>query len=42
MVDGVSSRQFSKKDYKVGKELSLYRAADCVDGILPLFFTSHK
>jgi hypothetical protein len=41
-IDGGSSRQFSKRDYKVNKELSLLRAAHCVDGILNLFFTTPK
>ena len=38
-IDGASSRQFSKKEYKVSKELTLYRSTLCVEGILNLFFT---
>jgi hypothetical protein len=37
-IDGPSSRQISKKDYKVDPEYSLHQAAQCVDGILNLFF----
>lgn len=41
-IDGANSRQFSKKEYKINQELTLYRSALCVEGILNLFFTEPK
>jgi len=42
LIDGQSSRQFSKKEYKTSKNLLLYRSSLCVEGILNLFFTETK
>lgn len=41
-IDGEGSRQVSKKEFKVEKEYELNQAAQCVEGVLNIFFTGPK
>lgn len=39
VLDGANSRQTSRKEYKVERSLKLLQVGQCVDGVLPLFFS---
>lgn len=38
IIDGINSRQISRKDYGVDKNYTLFQVAPCIDNTLNIFF----